>query len=85
MLGAARVQLPEYDLYDLKLTQEEDRAVETLDPQFCMGSEWLEILEPRVLDLLLDPTFVMSLRCPDLLLLSGVCLTSVVDIDYLRH
>ncbi|GKD69272.1 hypothetical protein Tco_1323362, partial [Tanacetum coccineum] len=32
MLGAARVQVPEYDLYDLKLTREEDGAVETLDP-----------------------------------------------------
>ncbi|GJT91713.1 hypothetical protein Tco_1080558 [Tanacetum coccineum] len=32
MLGAARVQVPEYDLYDLKLTREEDGVVETLDP-----------------------------------------------------
>ncbi|GJS81299.1 hypothetical protein Tco_0747840 [Tanacetum coccineum] len=31
MLRAARVQVLEYDLYDLKLTQEEDEAVETLD------------------------------------------------------
>ncbi|GKC49529.1 hypothetical protein Tco_1072274 [Tanacetum coccineum] len=34
MLGATRVQVPEYDLYDLKLTREEDEVVETLDPQF---------------------------------------------------
>ncbi|GJU43322.1 hypothetical protein Tco_1200588 [Tanacetum coccineum] len=45
MLRAARVQVPEYDLYDLKLKREEDRAVETLDPQFCMGSEVLQELE----------------------------------------
>ncbi|GJV43318.1 hypothetical protein Tco_1427854 [Tanacetum coccineum] len=68
MLGAARVQVPVYDLYDLKLTREEDGAVETLDPQFCMDSKWLKILEPTVLDLLLDPTFVISLSFPDLLL-----------------
>ncbi|GJS61154.1 hypothetical protein Tco_0655938 [Tanacetum coccineum] len=37
-----------------------------------------------VLDLLLDPTFVMSLRFPDLLLLGYVCLTTVVDIDVLE-
>ncbi|GJZ41717.1 hypothetical protein Tco_0588603 [Tanacetum coccineum] len=83
MLEAARVHVPEYDLYDLKLTQEEDRAGETLDPQFCMGSEWLEILEPMILDLLLIPTFVMSLSFPDLLLLGCVCLTSIVDMDFL--
>ncbi|GJS26424.1 hypothetical protein Tco_0487044 [Tanacetum coccineum] len=84
MLGAARVQVLEYDLYDLKLTGEEDGAVETLDPQFCMGSKWLEILEPMVLDLLLNPTFVMSLSFPNLLLLGCVCLTGVVDIDFLE-
>ncbi|GJT56337.1 hypothetical protein Tco_0991391 [Tanacetum coccineum] len=77
--------VPEYDLYDLKLTREEDGAVETLDPQFHMGSEWLEILEPTVLDLLLDPTFVsvFFLEFPDLFLLGCVCLTTVVDIDFL--
>ncbi|GJT15545.1 hypothetical protein Tco_1188757 [Tanacetum coccineum] len=46
MLGAAQIQVPEYDLYDLKLTREEDGAVETLDPQFCMGSKLLEGLVP---------------------------------------
>ncbi|GJT78383.1 hypothetical protein Tco_1045108 [Tanacetum coccineum] len=83
MLGAAQVQVPKYDLYDLKLTREEDGAVETLDPQFCMRFEWLKILEPTVLDLLLDPTFVMSLSFPDLLLLGCVCFTSFVDMDFL--
>ncbi|GJR79362.1 hypothetical protein Tco_0150147 [Tanacetum coccineum] len=53
MLGAVQVHVPEYDLYDLKLIREEDGAVETLDPQFCMGSECC------------------------------VCLTGVVDIDFL--
>ncbi|GJU14114.1 putative reverse transcriptase domain-containing protein [Tanacetum coccineum] len=48
-----------------------------------MGSEWLEILEPTVLDLLLDPTFVRSLSFPDLFLLGCVCLTTVVDIDFI--
>ncbi|GJS17072.1 putative reverse transcriptase domain-containing protein [Tanacetum coccineum] len=67
--------VPEYDLYDLKLTREEDGAVETLDPYFCMGSEWLEILDATFLDLLLDPTFVMSLSFPKLFLLGFVCFT----------
>nr|GEW16742.1 hypothetical protein [Tanacetum cinerariifolium] len=83
MLGAARVHVQEYDLYDLNLTWEKDGVVETLDPQFCMGFEWLEILEPTMLDLLFDPTFVMYLSFPDLLLLSFVCLTTIVDIDFL--
>ncbi|GJT78510.1 hypothetical protein Tco_1045235 [Tanacetum coccineum] len=82
MVGAARVQVTEYDLYDLKLTQEEDGAVETLDPQFCMGFELLEILEPTFLDLLLGPTFVMSLSFPDLLLLGCAYLTTVVDMEW---
>ncbi|GKF95389.1 hypothetical protein Tco_0288124, partial [Tanacetum coccineum] len=34
VLGAARVQVPEDDLNDLKWTWEEDREVETLDLQF---------------------------------------------------
>ncbi|GJY95477.1 hypothetical protein Tco_0511838 [Tanacetum coccineum] len=83
MLGAARVQVLEYDWYDLKLTREEDGAVETLDPQFFMGSEWLEILESTVFDLLVDPKFVMSLIFLDLLLLCCVCFTSVIDMDFL--
>nr|GEW80961.1 hypothetical protein [Tanacetum cinerariifolium] len=66
------------------MTREEDGAVETLDPQSCMGFEWLEILEPMVLDLLLDPTFVMSLSYLDLLLLGFVCLTTVIYIDFLK-
>ncbi|GKG20939.1 hypothetical protein Tco_0380740, partial [Tanacetum coccineum] len=30
--GAARIQVPEYDLYNLKLTWEEDGEVEAMDP-----------------------------------------------------
>nr|GEX58893.1 hypothetical protein [Tanacetum cinerariifolium] len=36
-----------------------------------------------VFDLLLDPTFVMSLSFPDFLLLGCVCLTEVVDMEFL--
>ncbi|GJY77168.1 hypothetical protein Tco_0482284 [Tanacetum coccineum] len=32
MLGATRIQVPEYDLYDMKLTREEDGEVEAVDP-----------------------------------------------------
>ncbi|GKG04003.1 hypothetical protein Tco_0314390, partial [Tanacetum coccineum] len=32
MFGASRVQIPENNLDNLKLTREEDGAVETLDP-----------------------------------------------------
>ncbi|GJT24465.1 hypothetical protein Tco_0894402 [Tanacetum coccineum] len=45
VLGATRVQVPEDDLNDLKWTREEDGGVETLDLQFLLGSEWLEILD----------------------------------------
>nr|GEU59641.1 reverse transcriptase domain-containing protein [Tanacetum cinerariifolium] len=55
MLGAARVQVPEDDLDDLKWTREKDRVLETVDPQFSMGSELLEIIDPTFLDLLLGP------------------------------
>ncbi|GKB46058.1 hypothetical protein Tco_0896811, partial [Tanacetum coccineum] len=49
MLGATRVHVPEYVLYDLKLTRKEDGEVEAVDPQFLLGSLMLEDLVPKML------------------------------------
>ncbi|GJV20112.1 hypothetical protein Tco_1369132 [Tanacetum coccineum] len=75
VLGATRVQIPEDNLFDLKCTREEDKEVETLDPQFLLGSELLENIDSTTLDFLL--TFVTSLSFPVVLLLGGVLLIIV--------
>ncbi|GJT02595.1 hypothetical protein Tco_0823764 [Tanacetum coccineum] len=49
VLGAARVQVPKDNLYDMRWTREEDGEIETLDPQFLLGSELLEGLGPKML------------------------------------
>ncbi|GJS60185.1 hypothetical protein Tco_0654969 [Tanacetum coccineum] len=49
MLGASRVQIPENNLDNLKLTREEDGEFETADPQFLLGSNMLEVLDPKML------------------------------------
>ncbi|GKE63224.1 hypothetical protein Tco_1513591, partial [Tanacetum coccineum] len=84
VLGAARVQVPEDDLNDLKWTWEEDGAVETLDPQSLLGFELIKILDCTFLNLLLEPILVISLSFPDVLLLDGVFLTTVVDSGFLE-
>nr|GEX14498.1 hypothetical protein [Tanacetum cinerariifolium] len=60
MLGAFGVQIIENNLDNLKLTREEDGAVETLDPQFWLGFELLEMLDSTPLDLLLKLIMVTS-------------------------
>ncbi|GJR17509.1 hypothetical protein Tco_0966036 [Tanacetum coccineum] len=72
MLGASEVQIPKNNLDNLKLTREEDGAMETLDPQFCMGCELLEMLDSTPLDLLLKLILVTSLS------ISGLFLRGVV-------
>ncbi|GKF48859.1 hypothetical protein Tco_0142110, partial [Tanacetum coccineum] len=76
--------IPEDDLNNLKWTREEDGAVETLDPQFLMGFEFLGILDSTFLDLLLEPTLVISLSFLDVLLLGGVLLTIIDDSGFLE-
>ncbi|GKC60694.1 hypothetical protein Tco_1088292 [Tanacetum coccineum] len=49
MFGATRIQVPKDDLYDLYWKQEEDGEVETLDPQFLLGSELLKDLDSAIL------------------------------------
>ncbi|GKB60523.1 hypothetical protein Tco_0916709 [Tanacetum coccineum] len=76
VLGAPQVQVPEDDLNDLKWTREEDKEV-------LLGSESLEILDSTLLDLLLEPTLVMSLSFPELMLLGGVFLAILVESGFL--
>ncbi|GJZ13286.1 hypothetical protein Tco_0548516 [Tanacetum coccineum] len=84
VLGAARAQIPEDNLNDLKWTQEEDGEAKTLDPQFLLGFELLEILYSTFLDFLLEPRLVISLSFSEVRLLGGVFLTTVGEVVVLR-
>ncbi|GKE13359.1 hypothetical protein Tco_1416910 [Tanacetum coccineum] len=83
VLGATSIQVLEDDLNDLKWTQEEDGVVETLDPQFLLGSELLEIIDATSFDLLLEPILIISLSFSEVLLLGAVFLTTIVEIGLL--
>nr|GEV73711.1 hypothetical protein [Tanacetum cinerariifolium] len=56
MLRASRVQIAENNLDNLQSIREEDRTSETVDPQDCLGSLVLEVLDSTILTLLLVPT-----------------------------
>ncbi|GJU45884.1 hypothetical protein Tco_1203150 [Tanacetum coccineum] len=56
MLGASRVQIPQNNLDNLQSLREEDGTSETVDPQDCLGSLELEVLDSTILALLLDHT-----------------------------
>ncbi|GJR56157.1 hypothetical protein Tco_1406678 [Tanacetum coccineum] len=49
MLGASGVQIQENNMDNLKLTREEDRESETVDPQCLLGSEMLVGLDHKIL------------------------------------
>nr|GFB08551.1 hypothetical protein [Tanacetum cinerariifolium] len=49
VLRASRVQVLKDNLDDLQWTREEDREVETVDPQFVLGSLLLEGLDLKIL------------------------------------
>ncbi|GKD84964.1 hypothetical protein Tco_1356118 [Tanacetum coccineum] len=55
MLGASGVQMPHKNLDNLQSLREEDGTSETLDPQDCLGSLKLEVLDSTILTLLLKP------------------------------
>ncbi|GJX99454.1 hypothetical protein Tco_0356473 [Tanacetum coccineum] len=55
MLGASRVQIRQNNLNNLQSIREEDGTSETVDPQDCLGSLVLEVLDSTILALLLDP------------------------------
>ncbi|GJX02665.1 hypothetical protein Tco_0188581 [Tanacetum coccineum] len=82
MLGATRVQVPEDDLYDLCWIREKDGELETLDPQFLLGSELLEILDSTILDLLFYPTFFVALgtTAVEVILVKGRLVPSIVKV-----
>ncbi|GKB73590.1 hypothetical protein Tco_0935002 [Tanacetum coccineum] len=56
MLGASRVQIPENNLDNLKLTREGDGDFEIVDPQCLLGSKMLEGLDPKILGSLFKST-----------------------------
>ncbi|GJT37469.1 hypothetical protein Tco_0937334 [Tanacetum coccineum] len=82
MLGATRVQMSEDDLYNMHWTREEDGELETLDPQFLLGFELLEILDSTILDLLLDLTFFVALgtTAVEVILVKGHLVPSTVKV-----
>ncbi|GKD35096.1 hypothetical protein Tco_1250605, partial [Tanacetum coccineum] len=49
------VQIPENNLDNLQSLREEDGISETVDPQDCLGSLELEVLNSTILTLLLEP------------------------------
>ncbi|GJV12916.1 putative reverse transcriptase domain-containing protein [Tanacetum coccineum] len=83
VLGATSIHVLEDDLNDLKWTWEEDGVVETLDPQFLLGSELLEIIDATSFDLLLEPILIISFSFSEVLLLGAVFLTTIVVIGFL--
>ncbi|GKD39954.1 hypothetical protein Tco_1260161 [Tanacetum coccineum] len=54
MLRAAGVQIPQNNLDNLQSIREEDGTSETVDPQDCLGSLVLEVLDLTILDFLLE-------------------------------
>ncbi|GJZ54865.1 hypothetical protein Tco_0610058 [Tanacetum coccineum] len=56
MLRASGVQIPQNNLDNLQSIREEDGTSEIVDPQDCLGSLVLEVLDFIILTLLLDPT-----------------------------
>nr|GEU38046.1 hypothetical protein [Tanacetum cinerariifolium] len=56
LLGAFRVQIPWNNLDNLQLIREEDGTSEIVDPQDCLGSLVLEVLDFIILALQLDST-----------------------------
>ncbi|GKE43336.1 hypothetical protein Tco_1470620, partial [Tanacetum coccineum] len=56
MLGASGVQIPQNNLDNLQSIREEDGTSETVDPQDCLGSLMLEVLDSTILTFLLETT-----------------------------
>ncbi|GJR23593.1 hypothetical protein Tco_0972120 [Tanacetum coccineum] len=77
MLRASRVQIPQNNLDNLQSIREEDGTLETVDPQDCLGSLVLEVLDFTIIDLLLEPTdlvtFGFLLPCCFIFLLFFIC------------
>ena len=55
-----------------------------MDPQFCMGSDMLEILVATFLDLLIGPAFGLAWEFPDVLLTGDTVLTTGAEIYFLE-
>ncbi|GJV69194.1 hypothetical protein Tco_1484703 [Tanacetum coccineum] len=49
MLGASGVQIPKNNLDNLELTREVDGEFKIVDPQFLLGFEMLDGLDPKIL------------------------------------
>ncbi|GKA14661.1 hypothetical protein Tco_0694307 [Tanacetum coccineum] len=58
MLGASGVQIPQNNLDNLQSIREENGTSEIVDPQDCLGSLVLEVLDSTLVDLLLEPTYL---------------------------
>ncbi|GJW51193.1 putative ribonuclease H-like domain-containing protein [Tanacetum coccineum] len=55
-----RVQIPENNLDNLQSLREEDGTSKIVDPQDCLGSLELEVLDSTILTLLLEPTNLVA-------------------------
>ncbi|GJU85440.1 hypothetical protein Tco_1292986 [Tanacetum coccineum] len=56
MLRASEVQIPQNNLDNLQSKREEDGTSKIVDPQDCLGSLVLEVLDSTILTLILEPT-----------------------------
>ncbi|GJT22484.1 hypothetical protein Tco_0892421 [Tanacetum coccineum] len=74
MLGASGVQIPENNLDNLQSIREEDGTSEIVDPQDCLGSLVLEVLDSTILTLLLEPTDLVAFGFLLYTLSSEVCM-----------
>ncbi|GJY25974.1 hypothetical protein Tco_0400700 [Tanacetum coccineum] len=82
MLGASGVQIPQNILDNLQSIREEDGTSETINPQDCLGSLVLEVLDSTILALLLDPTDLDAFGFPLYTLSAGdYVITGVIAVS----
>ncbi|GJX97343.1 hypothetical protein Tco_0353141 [Tanacetum coccineum] len=79
IFGASRVQIPEHNLDNLKMTRDEDGDFDTVDPQCLLGFEMLEGLDPKIPGSLLKSTDFATLVFLRYILISG--LGVVIDFE----
>ncbi|GKF81246.1 hypothetical protein Tco_0239848, partial [Tanacetum coccineum] len=84
MLGASGVQIPHNNLDNLQSIIEEYGTSETVDPQDCLGFLVIEVLDSKILALLLDPIDLDAFGFPLYTLSDGDCMITGVIVVSLR-
>ncbi|GJU25528.1 hypothetical protein Tco_1164149 [Tanacetum coccineum] len=84
MLGASGVQIPKNNLDNMKLTREEDGDFDTVDPQYLLGFDMLEGLDPKILGSLLKSIDFASLVFLQYILFSRLGVVTDFEVFSLR-